>query len=262
MKVMRPSLLAGLLAATRRNLDRGSAQLRLFELGRRYLRGENGASHEPLSLAILLAGEHTPRGWANGKARPFNAFDAKAEVLALLAEGGAPVDKLQVAGDAGPLYHPGQSATLRLGPKRIVARFGMIHPTILAKFDIDAPVAAAEIFCEAIPSRKASLTASFARPRYAPPALQAVTRDFAFLVPDALAAGDLVSAVRGADKDNISAARVFDSFRGAGVPDGQKSLAVEVVLQPGDKSYGDDELKAITARITAAVTKLGAVLRG
>jgi phenylalanyl-tRNA synthetase beta chain len=260
MKAMRPSLLPGLLSATRRNLDRGAAGLRLFEVGRRYLRGEGGASDERLSLAVVLAGEKTPRGWSAGKATAFDAFDAKAEALALLAEAGAPVDNLQVMGDAGAQFHPGQSATLRLGPKAVLARFGMLHPALLKHFDIDAPVAVAELFLDAIPAKKGA--GAFARPHHAPPALQAVTRDFAFLVPVELAAGDVVRAMKGADKANIVAARLFDDFRGQGVPEGQKSLAIEVTLQPGEKSYGEAELKAIAEKVTAAAAKLGAILRG
>ena len=260
MKAMRPSLLPGLLAASRRNLDRGASGLRLFELGRRYLRGDKGHSDERLTLGAVLAGEKTPRGWASGKAAPFDAFDAKAEALALLAEAGAPVDNLQVMGEAGAQFHPGQSATLRLGPKTVLARFGMLHPAILKAFDIAVPVAAVELFLDAIPAKRGAPT--FARAAYAPPPLQAGTRDFAFLVDAALPAGDLVRTVRGADKANVVAARLFDDFRGQGVPDGQKSLAIEVTLQPGEKSYDEAELKAIAEKITAAAAKLGAVLRG
>ncbi|WP_288487552.1 phenylalanine--tRNA ligase subunit beta [uncultured Novosphingobium sp.] len=260
MKAMRPSLLPGLLSAARRNLDRGAGSLRLFELGRRYLRGDAGASDERLTLGLVLAGEKAPRGWSSGKAVPFDAFDAKAEAMALLADAGAPVDKLQVMGDAGPQFHPGQSGTLRLGPKTVLARFGMLHPATAKLFDIDGPVALAEVFLDAIPARKAA--SGFARVAYAPPALQAVSRDFAFLVPATLPAGDLVRVVQGADKANIVAARLFDDFRGAGVPEGQKSLAVEVTLQPGDKSYGEADLKAIADKVTAAAAKLGATLRG
>lgn len=260
MKAMRPSLLPGLLMAARRNLDRGASSLRLFELGRRYLRGAGGASDEKLTLGIVLAGEKTPRGWATGKAAAFDAFDAKAEVMALLAEAGAPVDKLQVMGEAGPQFHPGQSATLRLGPKTVLARFGMLHPKAAKQFDVDGPVAVAELFLDAIPARKNA--AGFARVSYAPPALQAVTRDFAFLVPAALPAADLVRVVQGADKANIVAVRLFDDFRGAGVPEGHKSLALEVTLQPLEKSYKDEDIKAISAKVTAAAAKLDAVLRG
>ena len=260
LKVMRPSLLPGLLSAVKRNLDRGANGLRLFELGRRYLRGTSGHSDERLTLGVVLAGEKTARGWATGKAASFDAFDAKAEALALLAEAGAPIDNLQVMGEAGSQFHPGQSATLRLGPKTVLARFGMLHPALLKQFDVDGPVAAVELFLDAIPAKRGS--GGFARTAYAPPALQSVTRDFAFLVDAMLPAGDLVRAVRGADKANIVAVRLFDDFRGQGVPDGQKSLAVEVTLQPGEKSYTEADLKAIAEAITAAAAKLGAVLRG
>ena len=260
MKVMRPSLLPGLLSAARRNIDRGADSLRLFEIGRRYLRGAEGHSDERLSLAVVLAGDKFPRGWASGKATPFDAFDAKAEALALLAEAGAPVDNLQVMGEAGAQFHPGQSATLRLGPKNVLARFGMIHPATAKAFDIDGPVAMVELFLDAIPGKKGAAT--FARAHYAPPALQAVTRDFAFLVGVDVPAGDLVRIVKGADKANIVAARLFDDFRGQGVPEGQKSLAIEVTLQPGEKSYTEEELKGVAEKVTSAAAKLGAVLRG
>jgi phenylalanyl-tRNA synthetase beta chain len=259
MKAMRPSLLPGLLSAARRNVDRGASELRLFEIGRRYLRGEGGRSDERLSLAALLAGDKEPRGWASGKARGFDAFDAKAEALALLAEAGTPIDKLQVVGDAGAQFHPGQSATLRLGPKTVLARFGALHPRTLAAFDVAGPAVAVELFLDALPARKG---VGFARPAYAPPPLQAVTRDFAFLVSAELPAGDLLRAVQGADKANVVSARVFDQFRGAGVPEGKKSLAIEVTLQPVEKSYTEDELKAIADRVVTAAGRLGAELRG
>jgi phenylalanyl-tRNA synthetase beta chain len=254
LKVMRPSLLPGLLAAVQRNLDRGARTVRLFEIGRRYL-----AEGEHPTLVLVLAGERTASNWQTGKAQSFDPYDAKAMALELLRVGGAPVESLQVMGEAGEAYHPGQSATLRLGPKAQLASFGMVHPALLKGFDIAVPVAVAGIHIDAIPAKK---SAGFARAAYAPPALQAVTRDFAFLVPADLPAGDLVRAIRGSDKANVVAVRLFDQFRGAGVPDGQKSLAIEVTLQPGDKSYDEAELKAIAERITSAATKLGAVLRG
>ncbi|QIQ87677.1 phenylalanine--tRNA ligase subunit beta [Erythrobacter sp.] len=263
LKVMRPSLLPGLLMAAKRNADRGAAATRLFELGRRYFRSQDGTSDEKPTLGIVLAGEKTPRGWATGKAAMFDAFDAKAAAMALLEAAGAPIGNLMVMGEAGPQFHPGRSATLRLGPKNVLARFGMLHPATLRAFDMDGPVAAVELFLDAIPAKKAAKgPVSFARPGFTPPALQAVTRDFAFLVPDDVAAGDLLRAVQGADKANIVAARVFDLFTGEGVPEGKKSLAIEVTLQPTDKSYKDAEIKEIADKVVAAAAKLGAELRG
>jgi phenylalanyl-tRNA synthetase beta chain len=259
MKAMRPSLLPGLLMAAKRNADRGAASSRLFEIGRRYFRAPDGLSDEKPTLGIVLAGEKTQRGWQSGKAKSFDAYDAKALALQLLEAAGAPVANLMVMGEAGPQFHPGQSATLRLGPKVVLARFGMVHPATLKAFDADGPIAAVELFLDAIPAKKG---AAFARPGFTPPALQAVTRDFAFLVPASLAAGDLVRSVQGADKAFITAVRVFDVFQGQGVPEGKKSIAVEVTLQPGEASFKDADLKALAEKIVAAATKLGAELRG
>ena len=251
MKVMRPTLLAGLLSATQRNMDRGAASVRLFEIGRRYF-----ADGERLTVGLVLAGDKAPRGWASGKAAKFDAYDAKAEVLALLAAAGAPVENLQVMGDAGAHLHPGQSATLRLGPKTVLASFGALHPATAKAFDLDGPVVVAEIYLDAIPAKRGG--SGFMRSAYTPPPLQAVKRDFAFLVPSTLAAGDLVRAVKGADKANIVAARIFDRFE----KDGQLSLAVEVTLQPTEKSYAEADLKAISDAVVAAAAKMGASLRG
>lgn len=254
LKVMRPSLLPGLLSAAERNMKRGAAGVRLFELGRRYL-----ADGERPTLCVVLAGEARARGWQDGKPTAFTAFDAKAEALALLAAAGAPVDNLQVMGEAGDAWHPGQSSTLRLGPKTVLAAFGIVHPLTCRAFDLDGTVAAVELYLDALPAKRGS---GFARPAYAPPALQAVRRDFAFLVPDSVSADALVRAVKGADKASIVAARLFDVFTGTGVEPGHKSLAIEVTLQPGEKSFTDADLKAVADKVVAAATKLGASLRG
>ncbi|MFL6845266.1 MAG: phenylalanine--tRNA ligase subunit beta [Allosphingosinicella sp.] len=253
MKAMRPSLLPGLLAAARRNIARGAQSVKLFELGRRYL-----ADSERPTLGLVLAGQRGPRHWRQSGADAVDAYDAKAEAIALLAAAGAPVDNLQTLSPASSVYHPGRSARLALGPKNVLAEFGELHPDILKAFDLDGPVVAAEIFLDAIPRRRGS---GHMREAYAPPALQAVTRDFAFLLPLEATADALLRAVRGADKAAIRGVALFDVFTGAGVPEGQKSLAVEVTLQPGEKSFTEEELKAISARIVDAAAKAGARLR-
>jgi phenylalanyl-tRNA synthetase beta chain len=249
MKVMRPSLLPGLVAAARRNLDRGASSVRLFEIGRRYL-----VDREHPTLGLVLAGERQARGWQSGKAQNFDAYDGKAEVVALLDAAGAPVANLQVYPDAGPTWHPGRSARLGLGPKTIVARFGELHPSLTKAVDAPAGAIAAEIYFDAIP---ASRSTAHARSAYAPPALQSVTRDFAFIVPSDLPADNLVRAIRGADKALITLVRLFDRFETA---DGL-SLAFEVTLQPPEKSFTDEQIADISQRIVAAAEKLGAHLR-
>jgi phenylalanyl-tRNA synthetase beta chain len=246
---MRPSLIPGLAAAARRIADRGAAGIRLFEVGRRYL-----ADAERPTVGILMAGDKAPRSWQGGKAQGFDAFDAKAEVLALLEAAGAPVASLQLIMGAGDTWHPGRSATLGLG-KNVLAAFGDLHPRVAKTLDLPAGTVAAEIYLDAIPAPRSF---EHARPAFTPPALQAVTRDFAFLVPSDLPADALVRAIRGADKAVIADARLFDRYEG----EQGLSLAVEVTLQPGEKSFTDAEIGEVAKKIVAAAEKLGATLRG
>jgi phenylalanyl-tRNA synthetase beta chain len=249
LKVMRPSLLPGLIAAARRNLDRGASSVRLFEVGRRYL-----ADAEHPTLSLLLAGERRSRDWRSGKAQPFDVFDVKAEVSALLEAAGVPVPNLQVFPDAGPTWHPGRSAKLGLGPKTILASFGELHPRLQKELDAPAGAVAAEMYLDAIPAPRSS---GHARSAYAPPALQAITRDFAFVVPADLTADNLLRAIRGADKAAITGVRLFDRFE---TSDGL-SLAFEVTLQPIEKSFTDEQIGEISHRVVAAAEKVGARLR-
>ena len=251
MKVMRPSLLPGLIAAARHNADRAQLSIRLFEIGRRYL--EEG---ERPTVGVLLAGNRAARSWQSGHAQPFSPFDAKAEALALLEAAGAPTGNLQIFPDAGPVWHPGRSATLRLGPKTVLAAFGELHPRLVKELDAPPATVAAEIYLDAIPTARGG---GRARPAFSPSPLQPVTRDFAFLVPDDLTAETLVRSIRGADKSGIRGARIFDRYRPEG---GELSLAVEVTLQPGERSFTEEEIAAISKRIVEAAGKLGARLRG
>ncbi|HEY9090437.1 phenylalanine--tRNA ligase subunit beta [Parasphingorhabdus sp.] len=254
LKVMRPSLLPGLIAAAQRNADRGASSIRLFEVGRRYL---EQAEHQ--TLGLVLAGENRARSWQSGAATRFDAYDAKAEVLAILEAAGAPTDKLMDFGEAGTHYHPGQSGTLRLGPKKILAAYGVLHPSVTKAMGLKGAVVAAEIFLDAIPVKKAK---GHMREAFAPPALQAVNRDFAFIVDADLPAGDLVRAVKGADKKLITGARLFDLFQGESLGEGKKSLAVEITLQPVDATLTEEDLKAVSDKVVASAAKLGAELRG
>ncbi|MEP2987407.1 MAG: phenylalanine--tRNA ligase subunit beta [Parasphingorhabdus sp.] len=254
LKYMRPSLLPGLIAAAQRNSDRGASSIRLFEVGRRYLE----TSEHP-TIGVLLSGEKTPRNWQGGGATKFDAYDAKAEVIAILSAAGAPTDKLMDFAEAGDHYHPGQSGTLRLGPKKILAAYGALHPNVTKALGLKGGAVAAEIFLDAIPLKKKS---GHMRDAYTPPALQSVKRDFAFVVDADVAAGDLVRSVKGADKKLIVGARIFDLFEGESLGEGKKSLAVEVTLQPQEATLTEDDLKALTDKVVANATKLGAELRG
>ena len=257
LDVMRPSILPNLIAASGRNADRGLADAALFEVGPCY---EGTAPEEQTAMAAgVRAGRSGPRNWAV-KARPVDVFDAKADALAVLEALGAPVDNLQVAAEAPAWYHPGRSGVLRLGPKTVLANFGEIHPRVLRRMEVKGPVAGFEVLLDNLPRRKARKSA--ARPHLELSPLQPVERDFAFVLDQAVAAEAVVRAARGADKKLISEVRVFDVFAGKGLGEGKKSLAINVVLQPTEKTLTDAEIDFVARKVVATVEKAtGGVLR-
>jgi phenylalanyl-tRNA synthetase beta chain len=257
LDTMRPSLLPNLVRALARNADRGFANAALFEVAGEY----HGTRPEDqvLVAAGVRGGLKSERHWG-GKPAPVDAFDAKADALALLAALGAPVDSLQTATDAPAWYHPGRSGTLKLGPKAVLARFGELHPQVAAKLDMDGPVAAFEVFLDAIPLPKAKTGRS--RGPLKASDYQMVERDFAFVVDRAVTAEDILKAARGADKALIRDTGVFDLYEGPGIAEGKKSVAITVRLQADDRTLTEAEIEAVAARIVAAVAqRTGAVLR-
>ncbi|MGB3723054.1 MAG: phenylalanine--tRNA ligase subunit beta [Pacificimonas sp.] len=254
LSVMQPSTLPGLLTAAKANIDRGTSGARLFELARRYL-----SDSEHPTIGIVIAGTASEADWRAGAERGLDVFDAKAEALAALAAAGTPVEKLQVQRGAADWYHPGRSGRIQLGPKKLLAEFGELHPRVAKAFGLKGRVVAAEIYLDALPPSRAKR----ARPAFTPPALQAVTRDFAFLVDKDVEAAALVRACAGADKKLITNARLFDLFAGEGLPDGKISVAVRVTLQPGAETFTDEDIVGLSDKIVASAGKaVGAELRG
>jgi phenylalanyl-tRNA synthetase beta chain len=254
MSSMRPTLLAGLLAGVQKNRNRGFADLGLFEVGQAY-RGD--APDDQFVAASGVRAGAAPftgpgRHWSR-KTEEASLFDAKADVVALLAELGFDAAKAQLTRDAPAWCHPGRSATLRLGPKIVLAHFGEIHPETLRVLDVANPVAAFEVFLGALPPQRKK---SLARDALEAPDLLPVRRDFAFLLDHDVAAGDVIRAALGSDKKLIVAASVFDLFEGESLGAGKKSLALEVTLQPREKTLTDQEIEAVAARIVAAVGKV------
>jgi phenylalanyl-tRNA synthetase beta chain len=257
LDTMRPSILPNLIDAASRNEARGLADPALFEVGPQY------KDATPQGQRMVAAGlrHHAavPRNWA-GPARTVDAFDAKADALAVLAAIGAPDTIAAYGGTAPDWYHPGRSGALKLGD-RVMAYFGELHPEIVAEADLKGPVAAFEVFLDAPPLPKAKATKARSKLVLSP--FQPVERDFAFLVEAGVEADKLVRAARNADKALITAARVFDVYAGKGVPEGKKSLAIAVTLQPMERTLTDAEIEAVCNKIVAQVTKVtGAVLRG
>lgn len=251
MDALRPSPLPSLLAAAARNQARGVNDLQLFEIGAAFQSGMPGAQQ---TFAAGIRVGSGARSWTKAT-HPADAFDVKADVLmALEAAMGSPMTAPVKAG-APSWYHPGRSGTLALGPK-VLAYFGELHPAVVAAFDLTGPVAAFELVLDAIPETK-SKRSSFAASPY-----QAVDRDFAFVVNASVTADEVVKAAKTAERTLIETVSVFDLYEGKGVPEGKKSLAIAVRLQPKDKTLTDAEIEAVGQKIVAAVAKAtGGTLR-
>ena len=254
---MRPSALPNLIQAAARNAARGHGDVALFEIGPIYL------GDQPNDQRTVIAGLISPRAARSWTGQGDDAlFTLKADLIAVLDAIGAPTASLQLAqGQNRDWWHPGRSARLQLGPKTIVAEFGAVHPRVLKALDADGPILAFEIVLDSVPEPKARAGATKSKGVADLPNLMPLTRDFAFVVEDDKAAGDLVRAVQGADKTLIAEVRVFDVYRGAGVPEGSKSVALEVVVQPREATLTEVEIEALSARVVAAAGKLGATLR-
>ena len=258
---MRPSLLPGLVAAAGRNAARGLADSALFEVGQIFLSEDEKG--QKLAAAGLRRGLATPQGQGRSWAVPpkkAGVYDAKADAFALLAALGVPAGSAQIVAGGPAWLHPGRAGTLQFGPKAVIGHFGELHPRLLQELDVEGPLAAFEIYLDALPAPKAK--AGKTKPKLELYDLQPVSRDFAFLVDAGTQAGDLLRAVLAADKTLIVDAGVFDVYEGAGVPEGKKSVGVAVTLQPREKTLTDAELEALAQKIVAeAAKRTGATLR-
>ena len=256
MSHMRPDLLPGLLQAAARNQARGFADMALFEVGPAFSGGEPG--EEQVMVSGLLVGRTGPRD-VHGAARAVDVYDVKADAEAVLAAIGAPA-KVQILRGADEWWHPGRHGKICLGPKKVLGVFGEVHPRVLAAMDVKGPAMAFTLYPAEVPlPRKSGAT----RPALQISDLQAVERDFAFVVDADVEALALVNAAKGADKTLIEDVRVFDEFIGGSLGEGKKSLAITVRLQPSDKTLKDADIEAVAAKVVEKVTKAtGGVLRG
>ncbi|QOF69101.1 phenylalanine--tRNA ligase subunit beta [Aminobacter sp. SR38] len=261
MSDMRPSLLPGLIAAAQRNADRGLGDVALFEVSGTY---ENDTAEGQRRVASGVRRgtaklEGSGRNWS-GNAGNVGVFDAKADAIAALEACGAPVDRLQIETGAPAWYHPGRSGVIKLGPKVVLGAFGEFHPRTLEGLDVSGPLCGFEVYVDAIPEPKAKPTKT--KPKLELSAFQAVKRDFAFVVDKAVEAGTLTRAALAADKKLITGVSVFDVFEGASLGEGKKSIAIEVSIQPVEKTLTDQDFEALAARIVENVKKqTGGALR-
>ncbi|MDH3262819.1 MAG: phenylalanine--tRNA ligase subunit beta [Paracoccaceae bacterium] len=255
MTHMRPALLPGLLQVAARNQARGFMDLALFEVGPAFHGGEPGEQH--LLVSGLLVGRTGPKD-VQGGSRPVDVFDAKADAEAVLAAIGAPA-KVQILRGAREWWHPGRHGMICLGPKKVLGVFGELHPKVLREMDVKGPAMAFTVWPEEVPQPRAQVAT---RAALAISDLQAVERDFAFVVDAGIEALTVVNAAAGADKALIESVRVFDEFIGGSLGEGRKSLAITVRLQPTEKTLTEAEIEAVSTRIVEKVAKAtGGVLR-
>jgi phenylalanyl-tRNA synthetase beta chain len=254
LDAMRPSVLPSLLAAAGRNAARGFSDVMLFELGAQF---ESGMPEAQQTVAAGIRTGGAVRSWTKA-AHGADVFDAKSDMLAALEAAMNGPMTAPIKQGAALWYHPGRSGTLALGPK-VLAYFGELHPKIIAAFDLKGPVSAFEVFMDAVPEPKSK---GKARVPFLPSPFQPVERDFAFVVDAGISADAVIKAAKSAERDLIERIDIFDVYEGKGVPDGKKSLAISVRLQPKDKTLTDAEIEAIAQKIVAAVTKAtGGTLR-
>ena len=259
---MRPSLLPGLIMAAQRNADRGYADMALFEVGQIFKgdRPEDQVTAATGCRRGLARPDGAGRHWSR-PAEGVDVFDAKADALAVLAAAGAPMHALQVVPGGPAWLHPGRSGTIQMGPKNVIGHFGELHPRTLATLKAEGPLVGFEVILEAIPEPKAKVTR--AKPALELSAFQPVERDFAFIVDQTVKAADLVRAAQTVDRKLIANVGVFDVYEGKGIDPGKKSIAINVTLQPREKTMTDREIDALAEKIVAEVQKrTGGVLRG
>lgn len=254
---MRPTIMANLARAAQRARDRGEREVRLFEAGPLY-RGD-GPKDQRSILAALVRPDPARHWRDTGPA--YDAYAAKADLFAVLEAFGQPADRFQIAAPRDSHWHPGQAASLKLGPKVTVAQFGALHPRVVRALDVDGPIYGFELNLNALPQMKR--TGSKTRPRLDVADRTPVRRDLAFLVDEDVPAGEIVRLARQAEKALITHVHVFDVYTGKGVKPGNKSVAIEVTLQPQGATMKDAEIDAVMDLVVTTVAgKTGAVLRG
>ena len=260
---MRPSLIPGLVAAAQRNADRGFLDAGLFEVGQIF-RGDAPADQFTAAAGLRRArakpsgvGRHWSR---DGGAGEVDAFDAKADALAVLAAAGAPPQAMQIVPGGPHWFHPGRCGTIQIGPQNILGHFGELHPSALEALDAEGPLVAFEAILERIPEPRTKATRAKAALDLSP--YQPVERDFAFVVDRNVKAADIVRAAVGVDRRLISGVTVFDVYEGAGIAPGNKSIAIAVTIQPRERTMTDAEIETLAGKIVAEVGKrTGGVLR-
>ena len=252
---MRPSVIPTLLVAAQRNLNVGIDTLSLFEVGPIF-KGDK-PDDQISTISGLRLGSKVKRDWKNSS-KEFDFYDVKLDVLKTLEAIGANINSLQTYENTSGYFHPGRSAVLKIGQK-LIANLGEIHPGILDFYGFEKSILAFEIFYENIPMPK---KVKVSRPMLKMSPLQSVTREFAFVIDETTPAEKLVQIAKSTNKDLIKEVLILDVYKGENIPNGKKSIAIKIIIQPNLETLTDDDLEKISSDLINVIdTKLSGSLR-
>ena len=245
---MRPSILPNLIQAAQKNINKGVEDISIFEVGPIFI-GDN-PNEQLNTISGIRLGNKVKRDWKKTSVR-FDFYDIKSDVLETLNSIGVPKNSLKVYTDAPHYFHPGRSATFKIG-QTIIANYGEIHPEITNFYGLKSSLFGFEIFPNNIPTPKKNKTA---RPMLKVVSLQSVTREFAFIVDNSIESEKLIQVAKSSDKTLISDVIIYDVYEGDKIPSGKKSIAIKVIIQPIDETLTDKDLERISSDLIADVNK-------
>tara|TARA_B110001454_G_scaffold189501_1_gene188138 strand:+ start:99 stop:2507 length:2409 start_codon:yes stop_codon:yes gene_type:complete len=260
LNVLRNSIFSNLIIYLNKNLDRGFKDISLFEIGPIFSGSQPG--QQQTLISGLRSGKVSRLSWLE-KERLVDVFDVKRDVIQSLAEVGFSQKKLYIDDQTPGYYHPGKSGRVFLNKdkEKVVAFFGEIHPNILKKIDIKAEALVGfEVFLDNIKETKKSLKDQKTQYKYSD--YPKSERDFAFVINKNFQVQELLETILNVDHNLIKAVRVFDVYQGDNIPEGQKSIALNVTIQSSEKTLKDEDLDRINQLIISTVeAKTGAKIR-
>ena len=253
LDIMRQSIIPNLLDAACRNIANGEEKVCLFELGPVFHSKYNDG--QQIFLSGIRCGQNK-KHWLE-KERTYDIFDIKSDLETVLRCCKLPPKSYVVNSESSNYFHPGKSGSINFLPKSKVGIFGEIHPDIIKRFEINFPVYAFELNLNTLPREFTENKKGFNSKNF-----QKVERDFAFIVDKKIESKIIIDLINKVENELIREVNIFDVYEGDGVPEGKKSIAISVVMQPKEKTLQDPEIESICKKIISnVVDNTGAVLR-
>ena len=237
MAVMRTTLWCGLLKAALYNTNRQQSRVRLFESGLRFVQ-KNGQTHQQKMLAGLVLGAAYSEQWSESS-RKVDFYDVKADIQALFTLTGCEVD-FHSATHAS--LHPGQSAEILSADGQKIGWLGMLHPNLEKQLGFDTQVFLFELDQNLMLSKRISAFRSLSK-------YPSVTRDLALIVNEDVTASEIINCIKKSGETALQDVIIFDVYRGKGIEEGKKSIALSLVIQDDMQTLTDSEVDAIVSRL-------------